>query len=48
MSRCWAYETSLACGVDLPDKLPDNLYFYEYYKDEPYLHVVDSNMFNSY
>lgn len=48
VSRCWAYETSLACGIDLPDKLPDDLYFYKYYKDEPFLHVVDSSLFNQY
>lgn len=48
VSRCWAYETSLACNVELPDKLPDSLYYYQYYRDEPYLHVVDTNLFNKY
>ncbi len=42
VARCWAYETSLACGIEIPNKLPEDLYFYNYYKDEPYLHIYDS------
>ena len=44
MARCWAYETSLACGIKLDSRLPEDLYFYEYYKDEPYLHIYDSSL----
>jgi histone deacetylase 1/2 len=45
VARCWAYETSLAVGVDLPDKLPTDLNFFDYYKEDPYLHVYDSALY---
>jgi len=48
VARCWAYETSLAVGIDVPDKLPETLHFYEYYKNEPYLHVYDSSLMNTH
>ncbi len=44
MSRCWAYETSLAIGMPLENSLPKDLYFYEYYKDSKYLHVYDESL----
>lgn len=46
VSRCWAYETSLACKVDLPNELPKDLYFYEYFKNDPFLHIQDKDLFN--
>lgn len=47
VARCWAYETSLAVGIDIPDRLPETLQFYEYYKNDPYLHVYDSTLMGS-
>lgn len=47
VARCWAYETSIAAGIELPDKLPDNLDFYDYYKNDPYLHIYDSSLSNT-
>ena len=46
VARCWAYETSIACNVELPDELPSNLYYYKYYKNEPYLHIFDASLNN--
>jgi len=37
VARCWAYETSLALGVQIDNKLPANEYSHEY--SSPYLHV---------
>jgi histone deacetylase 1/2 len=37
VARCWAYETSLALGVQIDNKLPPNEYSHEY--SGPYLHV---------
>lgn len=41
VSRCWAYETSLAGGVDLPEQLPKSLHFYDYYRLDKNLHFGD-------
>jgi hypothetical protein len=27
VARCWTYETSICCGVDIPEELPYNDYF---------------------
>lgn len=43
VSRCWAYEASLAGNVELPEKLPKSLYFYDYYKLDKNLHFGDGN-----
>lgn len=43
VARCWAYETGIALGEDLPEKLPSNLYFYDYYAMNPSLHISESN-----
>lgn len=45
VSRCWAYETALLVGSELPDELPFNEY-YEYYGPEFQLHITPSNMEN--
>lgn len=42
VARCWAYETGLALREELPEKLPSNLYFYDYYATNPYLHIYDN------
>jgi len=36
----------LACGIDLKNELPEDLYFYEYYKEEPFLHIYDHSQSN--
>lgn len=38
VSRCWAYETSLVLGKELPNQLPSNLEFANDYRDEFVLH----------
>lgn len=43
VARCWAYEASIAGQVELPEKLPNSLYFYDYYKNDKNLHVGDQN-----
>ncbi len=30
----------------MDQKLPKDLYFYEYYKNDPYLHIFDSSLNN--
>ena len=45
VARCWAYETSLLTGLDIPDELPYNDYF-EYYGPDYRLHITPSNMEN--
>lgn len=45
VARCWAYETSLAVGVEVPDELPYNDFF-EYYGPDFRLHINPSNMEN--
>ena len=47
VARCWAYETSIALNVDLPNRLPNDLYFYDYYQNDPFLHIMDSSLGNS-
>jgi len=37
VARCWTYETALALGVQIENKLPPNEYSHEY--SSPYLHV---------
>lgn len=38
VARCWAYETSICLGRELPNELPKNLEYADYYKEEPVLH----------
>ncbi|XP_020532106.1 histone deacetylase 19 [Amborella trichopoda] len=45
VARCWCYETAVAVGVELQDKLPINEY-YEYFGPDYTLHVGPSNMEN--
>lgn len=32
VSRCWTYETSVAIGFDLPDKIPEHDNFAQIYQ----------------
>ncbi|CDW52724.1 histone deacetylase [Trichuris trichiura] len=43
VARCWAYETSVALGVSIPNKLPFNDYF-DYYEPDHMLQIVPSCM----
>lgn len=43
--RCWAYETSVALGVELDNEIPDNEYI-NYFHPEKKLHTPLSNMEN--
>uniref|UniRef100_A0A8R1DIB8 Histone deacetylase n=1 Tax=Caenorhabditis japonica TaxID=281687 RepID=A0A8R1DIB8_CAEJA len=43
VARCWTYETSIACNVELPDELPYNDYF-EYFGPGYKLHIGPSNV----
>lgn len=45
VARCWCYETAVAVGVELEDKMPHNDY-YEYFGPDYTLHVTPSNMEN--
>lgn len=45
VARCWAYETGLAVGVELPNDMPENEYI-EYFAPEYKLHLPCSNMEN--
>eukprot|EP00741_Cyanophora_paradoxa_P019334 tig00000215_g18663.t1 len=45
VSRCWTNETAIALGIDLPDQLPYNDYYY-FYGPTYTLHVPASNMEN--
>ena len=42
VARCWAYETSIALNEELPEKLPSNLYFQDYYSSNSNLHVIEA------
>ncbi|KAG0611631.1 hypothetical protein M758_7G153800 [Ceratodon purpureus] len=45
VARCWCYETAVAVGEELDDKLPHHEY-YEYFGPDYTLHVAPSNMAN--
>ncbi|KAH9552486.1 hypothetical protein CY35_09G069300 [Sphagnum magellanicum] len=45
VARCWCYETGIAVGMDLQDKLPDNEY-YGYFGPDYTLNYSPSNMEN--
>lgn len=45
VARCWCYETGVALGVDIDDKMPQHEY-YEYFGPDYTLHVAPSNMEN--
>ena len=40
VSRCWAYETSVCLGNDLPNKLPEDLEYAADYREDPTLHFT--------
>lgn len=46
VARCWAYETGICLGQDLPNELPKNLEYADAYKEEPFLHF--KNVKSSY
>lgn len=45
VARCWCYETGVALGVEVDDKMPPHEY-YEYFGPDYTLHVAPSNMEN--
>ncbi|KAF7140479.1 hypothetical protein RHSIM_Rhsim06G0000400 [Rhododendron simsii] len=45
VARCWCYETGVALGVEIEDKMPQHEY-YEYFGPDYTLHVAPSNMEN--
>ncbi|KAH9694203.1 Histone deacetylase 19 [Citrus sinensis] len=45
VARCWCYETGVALGVEVDDKMPQHEY-YEYFGPDYTLHVAPSNMEN--
>ncbi|KAK3003775.1 hypothetical protein RJ639_019700, partial [Escallonia herrerae] len=45
VARCWCYETGVALGTELADKMPQHEY-YEYFGPDYTLHVAPSNMEN--
>lgn len=45
VARCWCYETGVALGVEIDDKMPQHEY-YEYFGPDYTLHVAPSNMEN--
>lgn len=45
VARCWCYETGVAVGSEVEDKMPYNEYF-EYFGPDYNLHVAPSNMEN--
>ncbi|CDW53218.1 histone deacetylase [Trichuris trichiura] len=46
VARCWTYETSLAVGKNVPNKLPYTEY-HDYYIPDNCLHIAPSNMTNA-
>lgn len=45
VARCWSYETGVAVGVEIDDKMPQHEY-YEYFGPDYTVHVAPSNMEN--
>ncbi|XP_068481878.1 histone deacetylase 19 isoform X1 [Phaseolus vulgaris] len=45
VARCWCYETGVALGIEVDDKMPEHEY-YEYFGPDYTLHVAPSNMEN--
>ncbi|KAH7298573.1 hypothetical protein KP509_25G049900 [Ceratopteris richardii] len=45
VARCWCYETGVAVGVEVEDKMPYNEYF-EYFGPDYHLHVAPMSMEN--
>ncbi|PKA53815.1 Histone deacetylase 19 [Apostasia shenzhenica] len=45
VARCWCYETGVALGLEVDDKMPIHEY-YEYFGPDYTLHVAPSNMEN--
>ncbi|KAE8672748.1 Histone deacetylase 1 [Hibiscus syriacus] len=45
VARCWCYETGVALGMEVDDKMPQHEY-YEYFGPDYTLHVAPSNMEN--
>lgn len=46
VARCWAYETSLALGIEVTNEIPSNKYI-EYFCPEYKLNTATSNMENA-
>lgn len=45
--RCWTYETSVAVGLQLDEKIPETSEYYIYFGPEYKLHLPISNMEDS-
>lgn len=43
VARCWAYETSIATNIELPEKLPSGLYFESYFRSDNNLHISEQS-----
>ena len=46
ISRAWVYETSFACGVEIPNEIPENRYS-GYFAPDYKIHLPVSNMENN-
>ena len=44
--RCWTYETSVCLGVDIPNEIPEDNEYREYFCPEYKIHMPCSNMEN--
>lgn len=44
--RCWTYETSVCLGIDIPNEIPEDNEYREYFCPEYKLHMPCSNMEN--
>lgn len=44
--RCWTYETSVCLGVDIPNEIPEDNEYREYFCPEYKIHMPTSNMEN--
>lgn len=40
VSRCWAYETSVLCGIDVDNHIPEDNIYYDYFAPEHVLHPM--------
>ena len=44
--RCWVYETSVACGIDIQNEMPENFKYREYFCPDYKIHLPVSNIEN--
>lgn len=44
--RCWTYETSLMIGQDIPNEIPEQNEYFDYFCPEYKIHMSISNMEN--